>query len=164
MINGKRIFLRVPEVGDESIIFNWENHPESPIINYRDSRFTKEEIREWITKSHHDLYLEKQLRLMICDQANQEILGSIDLFDFEPENKSCGIGIIIEKKFRHKNYAYEAIQNVTRFFFEKHMLNKIHCQIHPLNTASIRLFEKSNFKFFKKTETGLYLYFLKNAE
>ncbi len=164
MIEGPHIHLRTVKKGDDQLIFIWENNPEYEFVNYHKHRLTRNDIRDWIVNNRHDLLLERQLRLMVCKNDNHEVIGCVDLFDYNQANKSCGIGIIIEKKYRKMGYGFEAINYTIRFIFQKLGLNKIESLIHPLNTISIKFFEKSKFKFIKKTDIGLYLYLLKNSE
>jgi diamine N-acetyltransferase len=164
MISGNLIYLRLPQLGDENLIFEWENHPENDFINKNSEQLSIHEIRNWITQSQHELITEKQLRLMICNKHDNTVVGSIDLFNYDSIQACCGIGIIINKEFRRRGFAFEAVQLLCHHAIETLMVKKIHCLIHPTNHESVRLFEKSNFKFLKKIDSGLYLYLKNKAE
>ena len=94
---------------------------------------------------HQDIYAAKQLRLMICDKEYRAI-GSIDLFDFEPNHLRAGVGILIaEKNYRLKGYAFETLKLLINYCFERLNLYQLYCNITPDNEPSILLFQQFNF-------------------
>ena len=95
---------------------------------------------------HQDIYAAKQLRLMICDKEYRAI-GSIDLFDFEPNHLRAGVGILIaEKNYRLKGYAFETLKLLINYCFERLNLYQLYCNITPDNEPSILLFQQYNFQ------------------
>lgn len=73
-------------------------------------------------------------------------VGCIDLFDFDQPNLKAGIGILIEKKYRRKGYASEALSLLIAYCFEILYLQELHCSITEGNEASIKLFRKHKFR------------------
>ena len=69
------------------------------------------------------------------------------MFDFEPKHKRVGVGIIISKlDERNKGYALTAVQMIVKYAFNHLNLHQLYANISEDNSASIKLFENSNFK------------------
>lgn len=70
----------------------------------------------------------------------------IDLFDFNPQHKRAGIGILIHPDFQQKGFASEALQLLINYCFTHLHLHQLYANITNDNTNSLHLFEKQNFK------------------
>ncbi len=150
MLKSKHIYLRKLGTRDISLLLAWENNPENWEISGTTKPFTIEEI-EGLVKSDQDLIKNNQLRLVMCINETNQPIGTIDLFEFDEEKQSVGIGILIaEKEFRNKGFANEALKLLV-----EHCLNELHivhlfCNIFKDNHHSIRLFEKNGFQFIEE--------------
>jgi diamine N-acetyltransferase len=96
-----------------------------------------------LANAQQDIYEAKQLRLII--EIDNKPIGLIDLFDFNPQHKRAGIGILILEKFQQKGFANEALQLVIKYAFNTLQLHQIYANITPDNKKSISLFTKNNF-------------------
>jgi diamine N-acetyltransferase len=142
------IRLRAIEPSDVDFIHRMENDPEAwkagdTLVPY--SRF---QVEQYVLNTRHDLYTERQLRLMIervPRGKEKEILGAVDLYDFDPHNRRAGIGILILPDARQKGYAFTALDILIRYCFDVLRFHQLHCSVAAGNTASIRLFEKAGF-------------------
>ncbi|MBC7863843.1 MAG: GNAT family N-acetyltransferase [Bacteroidia bacterium] len=144
-LQGNKIYLRLPHENDADLIFAWENAQSAVEINLHKEAVSKTEVEEWIKTRHYDLDLEKELRLMICMKDNS-VAGSVDLFEFDRENRRAGVGIIIEENFRTKGIATESLFLLKDYCFKKIKMNSLWCNISAVNAASINLFEKCGFE------------------
>lgn len=152
MLVGENIFLREMQIGDELPIYKWENDSENWEFGDTNKPFTKEEVIDFVN-TPQNLLLNEQLRLMICLKTTKKAVGCIDLFEFNPQTKQAGVGILIgEKLQRNKGVANEALQQLATYCNDELKLNQLFCNISPNNTRSIRLFEKNNFKFIEERE------------
>jgi len=79
------------------------------------------------------------------DPNQNNPIGSIDLFDFDPSNKRAGIGILITDDERNKGYASEALELLISHCFGTLQLHQIYCNISADNQVSLQLFKKHNF-------------------
>lgn len=136
--------LRTPIPEDASHIFNWENDPALAMVNTNSGYISEEDISDWIISRQHDLFLESELRLIICD-GNNHVAGSIDLFEYNPGNLSAGVGIVIEEKRRGQGIAKEALSILSDHCFSKMRIEYLWCNIPPSNNSSIALFSKCGF-------------------
>lgn len=145
--NEYKVFLRALEPEDIDILYNWENDTSFWSISNTKAPFSKELLRKYIDScNQYDIYSNRQLRLVISLKENAEPIGLIDLFDFEPENRKAGVGILIaSEKWRCKNYAFEALDTFIEYAFSTLNLRQLYAQIETDNHASISLFNKCNF-------------------
>ena len=107
--------------------------------------YSKSILELYLESAHQDIYSTKQLRLMICLNSNNNPIGTIDLFEFEPMHLRVGVGVLIFEEFRKKGFAFQAIELVKKYVQETLLLNQIFCNISVSNKESIALFEKCNF-------------------
>ena len=92
-----------------------------------------------------DLVSNRQQRLMIMLEGQEQAIGSIDLFDYDPVNSRIGIGVLVESEFREKGYATAALRLCLDYLFNHLMVHQVHCIVDTTNTASQRLFQKLGF-------------------
>ncbi len=145
-LQGKNILLRAVEPTDIDVLYQWENDTETWKVSNTQTPFSHFVLEQYIAAAHQDIYSTKQLRLMICDADNKAI-GSIDLFDFDPNNLHAGIGILIaDKSDRRKGYASEALEILTEYCFHFLNLHQLYCNITTDNESSILLFQKQGFQ------------------
>ncbi len=158
-LQGKKIFLRSVQPSDADILYTWENDKSNWQVSGTKKTYTKKEIKDFIS-NQKDIYLDEQLRLIICinsplKKGDKGVVGCIDLFNFNEPNLTAGIGILIDKKYRKKGYASDALSLLIKYSFEMLNLNQLHCNISEENKASIKLFQKHKFKITKK-KNGLH--------
>lgn len=147
MLKGKKIILRPLEPEDIDYVFKLENDISVWQISNTIMPFSKFEIEQYVLNSDKDIYISKQLRLIIEDLQISKRIGCIDLFDFDPKNQRAGIGIIIDANHRNSGYATDALEVLIQFAFKSLNLHQLHCSINPENTGSVRLFVKSGFRY-----------------
>jgi diamine N-acetyltransferase len=70
----------------------------------------------------------------------------IDLFDFDPQHKRVGIGILLLTQYQGKGYGSEALEMVIDYAFLYLNVHQVFANITAENEKSIKLFEKFNFK------------------
>jgi diamine N-acetyltransferase len=145
-LNGENINLRALEPSDIDVLYAWENDTDNWSVSNIQTPFSKFVLEQYITSAHEDIYAAKQLRLIICSTENTPV-GSIDLFDFEPNHLRAGVGILIaEKTDRRKGYASEALDILIKYCFDILNLHQIYCNITTDNESSILLFQKHGFQ------------------
>ena len=147
MLEGKNLILRALEPSDVDLLYEWENNEKLWYLSNTITPFSRFSLEQYILNSHQDIYTTKQLRLMIDKKESDqnEIIGSIDLFDFDPSNKRAGIGILITDNEQNKGYASEALELVISYCFSTLQLHQIYCNISADNQVSLQLFKKHNF-------------------
>lgn len=159
MLEGKNLILRALEPADIDILYKWENDCQLWYLSNTITPFSRFTLEQYILNAHQDMYTTKQLRLMIDkkepDQNNS--IGSIDLFDFDPTNKRAGIGILISQNERNKGYASETLELLIHYCFNTLQLHQIYCNISTDNQASLKLFKKKNFSTVGRKKEWLFI-------
>jgi diamine N-acetyltransferase len=145
MLKGENINLRALEPSDLDVLYNWENDTSIWKVSQTIAPFSKNILAKYLENAHQDIFTAKQLRLMI--EKNNTAIGTIELFDFDPVNLRCGIGIwIVDEENRRKGYAKEALTLIIKYAFSNLHLNQIYCNISSRNQASINLFGSLDFQ------------------
>lgn len=139
------IKLRLPEISDLDFFYKTENNPELWEISNTVKPFSKYILSKYIENSHIDIFTSKQIRFIIEQKKDNQILGMIELFDYEPIHLRAGTGIYIIKEAQKKGYAEQAYEIFISYCNEVLRLNQIWCNISSDNKASIKLFEKIGF-------------------
>ncbi|MEO6883162.1 MAG: GNAT family protein [Bacteroidia bacterium] len=146
MLNGKNIFLRALEPDDLQMLYRWENDANTWKVSDTITPFSKYTLERYIEQAHQDIYTTKQLRLMICLVSNNEAIGTIDLFDFDPINSRAGVGVLIASEENRKHgYASEALKLFINYAFGILKLHQLFCNITIENEDSLLLFKKHDF-------------------
>ena len=149
MLKGKKTLLRALEPTDLDILYKWENNVDNWSLSGTLAPYSRFVIEQYLAASHHDIYYNKQLRLMIdrfsSDEENTPI-GCIDLFDLDPYHKRAGVGILIgETENRQKGYGSEALELLANYAFNKLDLHQLFANIAAGNVSSLEMFKKCGF-------------------
>ncbi|MBL0329367.1 MAG: GNAT family N-acetyltransferase [Bacteroidetes bacterium] len=145
-LKGKIVSLRAIEPSDIDVLYQWENDTETWNVSNTQTPYLCFVLEQYIASAHQDIYSVKQLRLMICNEEERAV-GSIDLFDFDPNHLRAGIGILVaDKSDRKKGYAFDALNVLVDYCFSILNLHQLYCNITIDNEASILLFQKQGFQ------------------
>ncbi|WP_152287598.1 GNAT family N-acetyltransferase [Flavicella marina] len=150
LLKGKKINLRPLEPEDLEFLYNAENDGNYWKVSGTQTPFSKYLLKNYIENSHQDIYEAKQLRLIIETSDSRTPVGMIDLFDFEPQHKRAGIGLLILSEYQNQGFASESISMLVSYAHHYLGLHQVFANIGLDNQTSIHLFEKHNF-----TKTGI---------
>jgi diamine N-acetyltransferase len=157
---GAKIFLRALEPSDVELLYQWENDPEIWQISQTLIPFSKYTLKQFVDSAQEDVFSAKQVRFMINLLHTKQTVGIIDVFDIDFLNSRAGIGILIDKNFRHQELGTEAIELAINYLFNTLHLHQVYCNIVISNAISLKLFEKCRFsvsgikKEWTKTQHG----------
>jgi diamine N-acetyltransferase len=146
MINGTNLALRALEPDDIDLLYDWENDQSLWRVSNTLAPFSRFAIEQYVLTASSDLYVNKELRLLIRLAENQQDIGAIDLFDFDPLHQRAGVGIMVLQAYRHMGYASEALSLLVDHCFRHLSLHQLYCNISEENETSIRLFRKHGFE------------------
>jgi len=142
----KTIRLRALEPKDIHFLYELENDKDLWHLSHTQQPFSKHLLKQYIEQADRDIYEAKQFRFAIEICATNELIGFVDLFDFDAKNKRAGIGIIIKNKDkRNKGYGNEAIEEILNYAFNILHLHQVYANISADNLASINVFKKNAF-------------------
>ena len=139
------LFLRSPEPEDLEALYRWENDTDVWKYSSAISPYSKYILRQYIEDAQTDIFQSKQLRFMIVLHHNHKAIGTIDLYDFDALNSRSGVGIYVDKEWRQKGYASQAMHLLQQYAFNFLKLNQLYAVIPESNKTSLDLFQKSDF-------------------
>lgn len=146
-LTGKTIFLRALEPTDLDFLYKVENEEAIWEVSDTITPYSRYLLKDYLANSYKDIYEAKQLRLAITELRSKNVLGFIDLYDFDPKNKRAGVGVIIfDKAHRNKGIGKEVLSIMTDYCFNKLGLHQLYANIGEQNKVSIQLFKYLGFK------------------
>lgn len=148
LLSGPNLQLRALEPHDIDLLYEWENDTSIWKVSNTLTPFSKFQMEEYVLSAQNDIFISRQLRLMIDLVApidQKKSVGTVDLFDFDPFHFRAGVGIMIRESGRNKGYAREAMEIMIRYAFDTLRLHQLYCNISPENKSSLHLFEKLGF-------------------
>jgi len=144
-LSNNKIALRAPELEDIEILYTWENDESIWYLSNTSLPFSRFDLEQFILNSNHDIFIEKQYRFMIEKNDTNEVVGCVDLFEFDLKNKRVGVGILIDENYRNQGLASEALDVLIQYAFEQLDVHQIYCNILSSNTKSLILFKRKQF-------------------
>lgn len=146
-LKGADVYLRALEPEDLDFIYKVENDERVWEVSNTQTPYSRFLIKQYLENAHLDIYEAKQLRLVISNYKD-EVVGLIDLFDFNPTHRRVGVGILIlDKEQRGKGYGSEALKLVIKYGQTHLHLHQLYASITEENKKSIDLFTKAGFKY-----------------
>lgn len=143
---GAKVRLRALEPADADLLYVWENDPLTWEAGDRKWPVSLADIRALIDHSDLDIWQTRQTRFMIDTIDGARSVGCVDVFDFDPLNMHCSLGVFIEPENRGKGYAIEAvtlIEGFARNILRAHSLN---VSVAADNESSIALFAAAGYE------------------
>ena len=78
-IKAEHTYLRALESSDLKTLYTSENNMSVWRVSNTLTPFSKDVLELYLETAHQDIYSTKQLRLMICLNLTNEVIGTIDL-------------------------------------------------------------------------------------
>jgi diamine N-acetyltransferase len=145
-LKGANSNLRALEPEDLKFLYDIENNDSFWEVSHTQTPFSKYILKQYIENAHLDIFEAKQLRLLIEEKSTKKQIGMIDLFDFNPQHRRAGVGILIHPHFQQKGFAFEALSLLIKYAFTHLNLHQLYANITSDNTKSIALFTKHQFE------------------
>jgi diamine N-acetyltransferase len=145
-LKGNLVKLRALEPEDLNFLFETENNESHWEVSSTQAPYSKFILKKYLENAHLDIYEVKQQRFVIADISDNTPKGMIDLFDFDPQHKRAGIGILVLEEFRNGGIANEALKLLISYAFHYLNLHQLFANITTDNLKSITLFENYHFK------------------
>ena len=76
-----------------------------------------------------------------------KFVGTICLWQFSKDKKAAELGYELSRNYQGKGYMTEALKRVINFAFETNKMESLVAYTHHMNTRSVELLKKMNFKF-----------------
>jgi diamine N-acetyltransferase len=139
------IRLRALEPSDLEVLYIWENDPDVWRVSGTLSPISRERLAHFIEEQSYDIYATRQMRLVIECNKDGVAVGAVDLFEFDPQNRRAGIGIIVAPPYRRQGFAADALLCIERYAREVLHLHQLWCSVTADNEASLALFNAAGY-------------------
>ena len=149
MLKSQQISLILLEDNDLEFLYSIENNPDNKKYGSSNVYLSKKTLKDYIKNSGADISVYGQQRFVIV--LNNISIGLIDLFDFDQNNRSAFVGVIVINEYQNKNYGSKALELLISYSWDKLDLLSLYANINPVNNISISLFNKFYFKKIKET-------------
>ena len=140
----ENIKLRALEPEDIDILFSIENDSSLWKYSNRNEPYSKYTLNKYIKIQNQDISESRQKRFVLSNNE-KNVLGFIDLFDFEPYHRRAGIGLVILSNYRNKGLGYKGLQlleNHSKLYYNLHLL---YANVASENKLSNLLFKKMKY-------------------
>ena len=88
-------------------------------------------------------FVDGTLQLAALD--GDQLVGCIDLYNYDPIHRRAEVGIVIDKAFRRQGYAHAALQALDILCRDTLKLHQLYCDIVASHTTSLHLFESNGY-------------------
>jgi len=150
ILKTKRLLLRKLTVNDAQQIFYLRS---DKIVNQFILRPKQKDYNEALTfikDRNNDIKNGKIFYWVISLKEEDELIGTICLWNFSENNSVSEIGYDLRPEYFNKGIMTEAIKTIIDFGFETLNLSSIEAFTHTENTNSIKLLEGNKFVFQSK--------------
>lgn len=144
-LTGQKVTLRAPEPEDLEVMFKFENATDVWEMSNTTGPYSHFQLRQYIEHTQNDLFADRQLRLMIENEARQ-VVGIIDICNFDPLHNRAEIGIIVDEPFRRQGFASRALSLLGDHCFRYLGIHQLYAYIAANNLPSRRLFAACGFE------------------
>lgn len=145
ILENKHIKLRALEPKDLDVLFEIENDSAMWNISETLVPYSRDLLSKYIEESTKDIFEAKQVRLAISPIGSDELIGLVDLFQFEPHHRRAGLGIFVRNDHQQKGIATQGVDLMARYAFKILGLHQVFAHVPMNNHGSQRLFENSGF-------------------
>lgn len=149
------IKLRAIEPEDLDILYSIENNMSLWGVSVTSVPYSRYTLYDYIANSRNDIYTDRQVRMMIENTAN-DVVGIVDLINFDPKHLRAEIGIVIKQEFRNMGYAMSTINRIKDYSLNVLHLHQLYAYVNKDNLQSLKLFENSGFTASASLKDWLY--------
>ena len=146
VLKTERLTLRQLSVNDDKEIFALRSDKEVNKYLDREPSHTIEDARKFIDKIAEVVRQNEGIYWAITLADNDNLIGTICLFNFSNENDQAEIGYELLPAFQKQGIMQEATSKVIAFGLDVIGLKAIEAYTHLENKSSSKLLEKFNFR------------------
>lgn len=148
--------LRAIEPEDLDLLYSIENDVQLWSVGATNVPYSRYALHDYVANSSEDIYVDRQVRLMVEDGRDGRVVGIVDIVNFEPQHLRAEVGIVIENRFRRKGYACSALRHVAEYSLSILHLHQLYVVVDAGNVASINLFTKMGYVVKAELDDWLY--------
>jgi diamine N-acetyltransferase len=137
--------LRAIEPEDLDFLYKVENDIHLWGVGATNVPYSRYTLHDYVANCSDDIYTDKQVRLII-ENNNKEVVGMVDVVNFEPQHLRAEVGIVIQKPYRKQGYAKAALNAIINYSLNVLHLHQLYAIADTCNTESIKVFSDTGFK------------------
>ena len=148
------IILRALEPEDLDVLYSIENDIELWNVGYTTVPYSRYLLHDYIANSTCDIYADKQLRLLAETKNGGDVVGIVDITDYNPQHNRAELGLVVRRQYR--NMGYGSI--IVKPWDKDSLLMKINCSfkkgVLDENDTLYDFYEEDNKIIFRPTYTS----------
>jgi RimJ/RimL family protein N-acetyltransferase len=154
MLEGRKVFLRPYEENDMPYLLKWYNDYElNKLAGWSSGKTSASKLRFNMSRS----FGSDPMNLMIDDLDGKPI-GTIQLYDFNDQDKSCKLGIRIgDKGYWSKGYGGDAVNTIVEYAFTSMDMFRVDLRVYEFNGRAAHCYEKCGFKLEGRSRKSAYI-------
>lgn len=139
------VSLRALEPEDLELLYQIENDTELWAVGATNVPYSRYVLHEYIANSTGDIYVDKQVRLIVELDGHQTI-GIADLINFDPKHLRAEIGLLILPEYRGKGIGSVILEQLANYARRILLLHQIYAVIGTDNEPATRLFQHTGYQ------------------
>ncbi|KUO74078.1 MAG: hypothetical protein APF77_23095 [Clostridia bacterium BRH_c25] len=153
-LSGSKVTLRPGVESDFHILYKWYNDTElNKLAGWNNSRVTSDKLRYNMSRS----FGYDPMNLMIDNKEGTPI-GTIQLYDFNEQDKSCKLGIRIgDRDYWGKGYGEDAVKTILEYAFMKIDIYRVTLKVYEYNERAVKCYLKCGFRNEGRTRQSAYI-------
>ena len=140
----KQIKLRAIEPEDLDLLYRIENDVELWNVGTSNVPYSRFLLHEYVANNKNDIYSDGQVRMMV-ENLDGQVVGVVDLVNFDPSNRRAEVGLIILNSYRYQGYGTAVLGQITDYALRILHLHQLYAYIDINNKSSLQLFQKAGF-------------------
>lgn len=154
VLSGSKVFLRPGADSDIYYLMRWYNDDElNRLAGWTNIRVTPDKLKQNIVRS----FGYDPMNLIIDDNEGTPI-GTIQLYGFSEQDKSCMLGIRIgDRKYWGKGYGEDAVKTLLEYAFMKIDIYRVALKVYEYNERAVKCYLKCGFRNEGRTRQSAYI-------
>lgn len=140
------IILRAPEPADVDSMYLIENDPRVWSDGNTLAPVSRKQLWDYVANYDGDIYSSLQLRLIIQSVDSGEMLGVIDLYEYDRIARRAYVGIIVKEQYRGRGVARKTLELVINYCRDRLDMRQLAAIVRIDNDSSRRLFVGCGFE------------------
>ena len=138
--------LRALEPEDLDELYAIENDVDVWRVGVTNVPYSRYVLRDYISRATGDIYVDRQVRLMICeDDDKNAVIGIVDIVNFEPAHLRAEVSIVIKAKYRGMGYASATLDRLADYSLNILHLHQLYAIVDADNASSVALFHSKGY-------------------
>ena len=124
MTNSPEIRLRAIEPEDLDLLYKIENDTTLWNVGITNVPYSRYTLHNYIATASNDIYVDRQVRMMVENQKG-EVVGIVDIVNFDPSNSRAEVGLIILNAFRRQGYGNSVLKTISVYALQTLHLHQL---------------------------------------